>query len=359
MKVVALTSSFPYNANDERSVFVKRLYDAVVATDPSIELTVVAPHPYDGELNYKFRSLGRRYQAFGDAGLLRTVMAHPSSALGLCAAIAEFRRILAELNPDVVHANWSFAGAAAALSGFKSVVTLRGSDVHLFRYPGMRLASSHALNNATAITAVGAALANTASRALKRSVLVVENGTELAKAEPIATPEQFLLSIGTVSVVKGTVALIKAFAEFCKLRPSHDLVVAGRLSDERYVAKVREDITRLGVQNRVHLIGSVTPGQVTTLLHRASTFCGFSVSEGRPNAVLEAHVANVPCVLSDIPAHRELARASDILVNTSDAAASGNALAASLSCIRSQALASWKWSDCAARYVELFHRIGD
>lgn len=48
--------------------------------------------------------------------------------------------------------------------------------------------------------------------------------------------------------------------------------------------------------------------QVDSILGDAACFLSASVSEGLPNAVLEALSLGVPCFLSDIPPHRELSR---------------------------------------------------
>jgi glycosyltransferase involved in cell wall biosynthesis len=62
----------------------------------------------------------------------------------------------------------------------------------------------------------------------------------------------------------------------------------------------------LGVGDRVHFLGTVAPERVPTILKQADMFVFPSISEGRPNAVLEAMAAGVPCLASDIDGVREL-----------------------------------------------------
>lgn len=352
MRVLALTSSFPQHPSDERSVFIKRLYDAMATC--GVELIVAAPHPYNGELSYRLLNPPRSHAVFGDAGLLRTVKASPTKAFGLFAAARDLSQIIREVRPNVVHANWSFAGMVAALSGIPSVVSLRGSDVHLFKVAPVRWLTAAALGRATVVTAVGAELAASASRALHRSVFVVENGTELAAEELVAVPEKFFVAVGTVSEVKGTLALVGAFSKFAEQDELHTLVIAGRLSDARYVAAVKQRIAEHGLSDRVRLLGPVSPGQVTYLVNRASGFCGFSHSEGRPNAVLEAQLAGLPCLLSDIPAHREIARSVDTLFEFGSEESAAAGLVAIASSARTSPQRMFSWRLCAERYLQLY-----
>jgi len=62
----------------------------------------------------------------------------------------------------------------------------------------------------------------------------------------------------------------------------------------------------LGIVERVHFVGSVPPEQVSTWLKNADVFIASSLSEGRPNAMLEAMATGLPIIATNIPGHREL-----------------------------------------------------
>nr|WP_281623687.1 glycosyltransferase family 4 protein [Thioalkalivibrio sp. ALE21] len=84
---------------------------------------------------------------------------------------------------------------------------------------------------------------------------------------------------------------------------------------------------RWGDHKRVRFVGRVE--DVRQWLHAADVFVSPSRSEGLPNAVMEAMACGVPCVLSDIPPHRELLEsepAAGELFAAGDAAMMANAL---------------------------------
>ena len=356
MKILALTSSFPLHAKDERSVFIKRLYDAIAAS--GVDLTLVAPHSYQGLLPYRVVTLSREYAAFGGSGLIPTIRANPFSALYLPQAVLEFKSIIAEIKPDVVHANWSLTAMAAIASGYPTVVTLRGADVPMLKVPIIGSCTKLVFKKAAVITAVGSSLAAEASRLIKRSVVVIENGVELVSPEPIDVPQRYLLAVGTVIPRKQTFELISAFKKFSLRNSSHNLVIAGRLADEKYANAVRELIVTLELQQRVHLLSAVTPGQITTLLQNAAAFVSFSKAEGRPNAVLEAQAAGIPCVLSSIQAHLDMLKPNDRIFDAADVEAACGAMLLILTGDRSSVNNHVKsWHECAAQYVELFRRL--
>lgn len=353
MKVLALTSSFPYHDKDERSVFIKRLYDALSQT--GIDLTVVAPNPYIGELCYQFESLRGEYPAFGKSGLARTVLKNPLSILSLPGAIREFQAIIARHRPDVVHANWTLCGVAAATSGYRSLVTLRGSDVHMMKPAPLRIATRLLLHRTVAFTAVGAALAHLGSQALARSVVVIENGTELATPESISVPPSYVVAVSNVIPSKNLLRLVRVFARIAQCNAAICLLIAGRLSDEGYSNAVRAEIERFGLAGRVRLLGAVSPGQITALLNDASAFCSMSSSEGRPNAVLEAQLAGLPCILSDIPGHRELVTSNDRLISGEEEI--GGWVNEFISQPRRTPTCIGSWKSCALRYKALYESV--
>jgi glycosyltransferase involved in cell wall biosynthesis len=77
----------------------------------------------------------------------------------------------------------------------------------------------------------------------------------------------------------------------------------------------RAELTRLGasvgIDSRLTMAGSVDDAALGAWLGNADVFVSMSEHEAFGIAVLEAAIAGIPVVASDIPAHRELAEAAD------------------------------------------------
>jgi len=111
--------------------------------------------------------------------------------------------------------------------------------------------------------------------------------------------------------------LILSVASFSPLKNVPNVVHAvGRVSsridcraylcgDGTHPESVEEAIRSAGIAHRVTVLG--LRNDVWRWMRRADVLVSVSVVEGQPNAVLEAMAAGCPVVLSDIPAHREIA----------------------------------------------------
>ncbi|MDX1632978.1 MAG: glycosyltransferase family 4 protein, partial [Thermoanaerobaculia bacterium] len=114
--------------------------------------------------------------------------------------------------------------------------------------------------------------------------------------------EDYLLFLGRWAGEKRVLELIEAFSELrCR---GLKLVVAGTAEPETSHGR------------KTHRLASSTPGVILPgtvegklkeeLLSNAFAFVSFSEVEGMPMALLEAMSHERPCLVSDIPAHREL-----------------------------------------------------
>jgi glycosyltransferase involved in cell wall biosynthesis len=101
--------------------------------------------------------------------------------------------------------------------------------------------------------------------------------------------------------------------------------VAVFLGEGPELARVREYAARVGLAERMRAVGFTD--DVYSWMKRASVFLSLSRYEGNPNTVLEAAASEVPLVISDIAAHREiLDDESAWFVPVDDAAAAAQAL---------------------------------
>ena len=108
-----------------------------------------------------------------------------------------------------------------------------------------------------------------------------------------------ILSVGRLAVEKGHRFLLDAVARVAKTHGNIEVWLAGVGPLE---ADLRAQAARLGIAERVRFLGFQE--DVTALHAAADLFIFPSLSEGFGNALVEALVAGLPVVASDLPAIR-------------------------------------------------------
>jgi glycosyltransferase involved in cell wall biosynthesis len=197
-----------------------------------------------------------------------------------CRAIANFRRAITDLQPDLVHANSIRAGlvAAIATAGLKVPLVWHLHDL----LPGHPLSSAirltAALSKNSRMIAVSRAVSQNfcgrLSGFLKRKTIVILNGIEFQKAaEKLVNRDDlrtrlsldkndFAIGIvGQLTPRKGQLELLKAFARLLKKVPEARLVIVGAAlfnRDSDYERLLRETTGRLGVSTQVRILGART-----------------------------------------------------------------------------------------------------
>ena len=124
-----------------------------------------------------------------------------------------------------------------------------------------------------------------------------EERVALRKTLTIFDEVTLWVSVGHLSERKDPLAVIEAFdaAE----RPNARLVFLGGGPQEKLCRDAAAGSDRIFLAGRVD--------NVSDWLRAADVFVSASHAEGFPNAVLEALACGLPCILSDIPPHGELA----------------------------------------------------
>ncbi|WP_075352574.1 glycosyltransferase [Algoriphagus marinus] len=108
------------------------------------------------------------------------------------------------------------------------------------------------------------------------------------------------LCVGRLIERKGHKDLLHAFANLLQARPNDQLILAG---DGDYRGAIEKEIERLEIGNSVDLLGTV--GNVSELLEKSDFFVFPSYFEGLPGSVIEAMLAKIPIICSDIPENKE------------------------------------------------------
>ena len=204
---------------------------------------------------------------------------------------------------DLIHAHWTLAGLAALGSRLVAhrpyVLSLRGSDVNI------GLNSSEFARKLFAFVACRSDALISVSQAIKAvveqelnidNVLLLENGVDIETYRPLdgrtqrlnlglADDAKVILSVGNLVRLKGYNYLVEALPAIVAAHPQAMLVLIGD-GEER--EPLREQAAALGMTDRVYFTGYLPTTQIPAWLNAADVFVLPSLSEGRPNVILEA-----------------------------------------------------------------------
>jgi glycosyltransferase involved in cell wall biosynthesis len=106
-------------------------------------------------------------------------------------------------------------------------------------------------------------------------------------------------SVGNLVARKGQATLVQALPLVHKEIDDVRLVLVGRIDDEVFVARLRELVAELGVQDHVLLAG-YQPDALPYIAH-ANAFALASTTEGMSMVLVEAMALGVPVIATDCP----------------------------------------------------------
>ena len=117
---------------------------------------------------------------------------------------------------------------------------------------------------------------------------------------PCRTKEPIILSVGSISQRKGHLFLIKAFEKVQSKIPTAKLVIAGSLAEEIYLTKMREEINKCRLQDRVDILTNISQKELLQHYQMASIYALHSQEESQGIALIEAMAAGIPVVSTTI-----------------------------------------------------------
>jgi glycosyltransferase involved in cell wall biosynthesis len=146
-----------------------------------------------------------------------------------------------------------------------------------------------------------------------RMVLLVENGIDLARFPDAPDPGRFgrapTKRVGIVANrtrVKGLDVLIDAAAEVLALEPAAVFSIAGGADGQDLLPELREQVSRLGLDDRVEFLGRVT--DIPAFLATLEVGVLSSRAEGTSNALIEYMAAGLPIVATTVGGNVDLIR---------------------------------------------------
>ncbi|MFW6116567.1 MAG: glycosyltransferase family 4 protein [bacterium] len=173
--------------------------------------------------------------------------------------------------------------------------------------------------------------------------------------------------VGRLIYAKGVQDLIRAFARIKPSYPKLTLVIVG---DGPYRGNLEALAGSVNHHDDVLLVGEKDHDEVFALLEASDIFVNPSYSEGLPTSVMEAAIAGVPIIATDIGGTREIIKddTTGILVEPSDVQQLANrleqlasdyglrqALGASA---REHVKKEFRWEGIAEQWAQLLDRAG-
>ncbi|UYY59960.1 glycosyltransferase [Sphingomonas sp. S2-65] len=329
LRVLVLSTLFPDASRPNFGIFVERQTHALAARD-DVEVRVVSPR---GIPPWPLSRLGR----YAPLSVLPTreqwngLQVHRPTFLNLPGTSGRFHaaalaravtpvldRLRDEFPFDVIAAEFFFPDGVAAVAlgkryGVPVSIKARGSDIH--RWSKMRATRGQIVRAGQAadgLLAVSEGLRDDmAALGMPRErITCLVTGVDLSRFSPVDRPAAkaklgisgpLVLSIGALIPLKGHEIVIDALVSL----PGVSLWIAGEGPHRPYLAR---KIARLGLGNRVRLLGAVPHNVVADLLAAADVMALASEREGLANAWVEALASGTPVIIPDVGGARQVVR---------------------------------------------------
>ncbi|MBK1672757.1 glycosyl transferase family 1 [Ectothiorhodospira shaposhnikovii] len=204
--------------------------------------------------------------------------------------------------------------------GCPYTITLRGSLNRFYPSSPHRHQISRALTDAARVFSVADSLRQEAIAWGQHPdhVQVMANGVDLEKFRPedraesrrrFGLPQEgrILVSVGGLMERKGFHHVIAVLPSLMKTWPDLHFVIAGGPTPEgNNEQALRDQIRHLSLEDRVHLLGPVSPDQLRYAYSAGDMFVLATRFEGWANVLLEASACGLPIVTTDVGGNAEV-----------------------------------------------------
>jgi len=142
-----------------------------------------------------------------------------------------------------------------------------------------------------------------------KKIQVIHNGVDIRRIENIRKKIEYkreekfkIVYVGRLIKLKNVINLLYSFNRIKDNRI--ELIIIGDGNERSFLD---EESKTLGIDKYVKITGEIPRDKVYEYLLNSDLFVSISKREGFPVAVIEAMACSCPVILSDIPAHREIA----------------------------------------------------
>ncbi|WP_287942800.1 glycosyltransferase [Sphingopyxis sp.] len=324
LRILSIATLFPDAARPNFGLFVEKSLLALAA-QPGVMLTIVAPvglPPFPLSLHPRYRALRRLPQREAWRGLTvhrpRFTLIPKFGAARNPAAIARAVLPIARQGGfDVVDAQFFYPDGPAAMRiadalGLPFSIKARGADISHFGHdPATRPQLLAAAERAAGLLAVSEAMRDDMAEIGidAGKTMVHYTGIDTMRFHPgDRTAARAALGMGDAPAIATVGALIPRKGQALVIEalpalPGVHYWLAGAGEEE---ARYRALAQRLGVADRVHLMGPVANADLPQLYRAVDAVVMPSVSEGLANAWVEALACGTPIVISDAGGAAEL-----------------------------------------------------
>ena len=274
---------------------------------------------------------------------------------------------------DIIYSSWLYPDSYAAMRFAQTAhkplqVEALGSDVNIhFKSALRKKMISKVLTKACNIVVISNDLKEKISKEgiPGEKIFVIYIGVnhglfypmeKAAARRKLGLPDKgkFILFVGNLIKIKGLEYLLGALKLIEDPALKLYIIGTGRLEDP-----VKRMVRRMGLQDRVMMLGSCAHERIPLWMNAAELVCVPSIIEGQPNVILEAFACGIPVVASRIGGIPELVtdNKQGILIRPADISSLKTALEAALSTqwdrdYISRSVSLFSWEDNAAKRFE-------
>jgi glycosyltransferase involved in cell wall biosynthesis len=280
-------------------------------------------------------------------------------------------------HPDVVHIHAvgpSLLAPIARLLRFKVVITNHGPDYERAKWGSiakmmLRFGELLGCRFAHKTIAISGVIYKIVRKKCSSPPVIIPNGIKIQKRQPDVNllnkidvmPHNYILSVSRLVPEKGLHDLIEAFS---KLKKNVKLVIVGDSDHEsEYSRKIKAKASQ---NDSIVMTGYITGDLLEAIFAYAKLFVLPSYHEGHPIALLEAIGHNLPVLVSDIPAHKEIELLSESYFECGNVESLTKKLESFLedNSIRKKGIltrqlleSKYNWEKIAAQTIEVYHQV--